>query len=56
MAITKRARNSILRVNTKHFIMAGEIEKTAEKMKLIATCGNIELYSINKIRKNGNIN
>jgi hypothetical protein len=56
MAIRKRAKSSILRVNTKHVVMAGKIEKTAERIKLVATCGNIELYSINKIIKNGNIN
>ncbi|MBF4516684.1 hypothetical protein IRZ71_10025 [Flavobacterium sp. ANB] len=56
MAIIKRARNSILKINTRHVIIAGEIEKTAETIKLVATYGNIELYSTNKIIKNGNIN
>ncbi|MFG4001439.1 hypothetical protein [Flavobacterium aquidurense] len=56
MAIRKQAKNSILKINTRHVIMAGKIEKTAETIKFVATYGNIELYSTNKIIKNGNIN
>lgn len=56
MAIKKQAKNYNLKVNTRHVIMAGKIEKTSGTIKLVATCGNIELCSINKIIKNGNIN
>jgi hypothetical protein len=56
MAIRKRARNSILKVNTRHVVMAREIKKTAKNIKLVATYGNIELNSTKKIIKNGNIN
>ncbi|KAF2517749.1 hypothetical protein [Flavobacterium foetidum] len=56
MTIRKQAKNSILKVNKKHVVIAGEIEKTAETIKLVSTYGNIELYSVKKIKKNGNIN
>lgn len=56
MAIRKHAKNCVITINTKHFVMAGEIEKTSQNIKLVATYGNIELYSVNKIIKNGNIN
>ncbi|WP_289664963.1 hypothetical protein [Flavobacterium panacagri] len=56
MAIIKQARNYNIKVETRHTVIAREIEKTAQTIKLTATCGNIELYSIKKIRKNGNIN
>ncbi|MDY0986080.1 hypothetical protein SOM12_01555 [Flavobacterium sp. CFBP9031] len=56
MAIIKNAKNSILKVNKRHVVMAKEIEKTSGTIKLVATYGNIELNSTQKIIKNGNIN
>ncbi|MFC4478725.1 hypothetical protein [Flavobacterium chungangensis] len=56
MAIVKNTKNSILKVNKKHFVSAKEVEKTSETIKLVATYGNIELNSTQKIIKNGNIN
>jgi len=44
-----------LKVNKRHVIIAGKIEKTAQNMKVVATYGNIELNSTHKIIKNGNI-
>jgi len=56
MAIIKSAKNSSLKINKKHVVIASEIEKTSETIKLAATYGNIELNSTKKIIKNGNIN
>lgn len=56
MAIIKRAKNSNLKITKKHVVVAKEIEKTSQTIKLVSTCGNIELNSTKKIIKNGNIN
>ena len=56
MAIIKNAKNSILEINKKHVVLAKEIEKTSDTIKFVASCGNIELNSTQKIIKNGNIN
>jgi hypothetical protein len=55
MAIIKQAKNITITITKDYFVMAGEIERTAETMKLVATYGNIELNSVKKIVKNGNI-
>lgn len=56
MAIIKRAKNITIKITKGYHILAGEIEKTTETMKIVATYGNIELNSTEKIIKNGNIN
>lgn len=56
MAIIKSAKNSILKINKKHVVTAKKIEKNSDSIKLVATYGNIELNSTQKILKNGNIN
>lgn len=56
MAIIKNAKNSILKINKKHVVMAKEIEKNSDTIRFVATYGNIELNSTQKIIKNGNIN
>lgn len=56
MAITKTAKSMTVDITKKYIVMAGKIEKTAETIKLVATCGNIELYSEKKIKLNGSIN
>lgn len=56
MAIIKNAKNSILKISKRHVVLAKEIEKTSDTIKLVATYGNIELNSTKKIIKNGNIN
>lgn len=55
MGIIKQAKNITVTIAKKHIVMAGEIERTAETMKIVATYGNIELNSVKKIVKNGNI-
>ena len=55
MAIIKNATNSILRINKKSIVKAKKIEKISGNIKLVATYGNIELNSTQKIIKNGNI-
>ncbi|MBS7231179.1 hypothetical protein KHA90_09085 [Flavobacterium psychroterrae] len=55
MAIIKQAKNITVTIAKNHFVMAGEIERTAETTKIVATYGNIELNSVKKIVKNGNI-
>ncbi|EKT3967334.1 hypothetical protein NTJ12_002421 [Flavobacterium psychrophilum] len=55
MAIIKQAKNITVTITKDYFVMAGEIERTAETMKIVATYGNIELNSEKKIVKNGNI-
>lgn len=55
MAILKQAKNLTVTIVKKHFVMAGEVERNAETMKIVATYGNIELNSVKKIVKNGNI-
>lgn len=56
MAIIKSAKSSSLKITKKHIVIAKEVEKTSETIKLVATYGNIELNSTQKIIKNGNIN
>lgn len=56
MAIIKRAKNSIVEINKKNVVIAKEIEKSCETIKLVATYGNIEINSANKIIVHGNIN
>jgi hypothetical protein len=55
MAIIKRAKNITTKITKGYAVMAGEIEKTAETIKIVATYGDIELNSTKKIIKNGNI-
>ncbi|WP_310554556.1 hypothetical protein [Flavobacterium sp.] len=56
MAIIKQAKNITIEITKQHLVIASEIERTAESIEIKATCGNIELNSIKKIIKNGNIN
>lgn len=55
MGIIKQAKNLTITLMKEHIVMAGEIEKTADTMKIVATYGNIELNSVKKVVKNGNI-
>lgn len=56
MAIIKTAKSMTVNIEERYVVFAGEIEKTAETMKLLATCGNIELNTVKKIKINGSIN
>jgi len=56
MAIIKQAKNINIKVSQKHIVLAKTIEKTAETIKIMATYGNIELYSEKTIKQYGNIN
>jgi hypothetical protein len=56
MAIIKQAKNIKTEITKSYYVHAGEIDRTAETIKMVATYGNIELNSVKKIVNNGNSN
>ena len=55
MGIIKQAKKLSIVITNNHLLMAGKVERTAETVKIVATYGHIELNSMKKIEKNGNI-